>query len=68
MTHSDEEHQFHAQGEPLADGFICGCSCGKWRKTFSFYDFENRDTLIAAARSEHSEHGRAATKEGSHGG
>lgn len=49
------EHDLTLSGQPIMDGWTAECACG-WRAAASFWDFPERDQLLAELRRRHAEH------------
>jgi len=48
-------HELTLEPQPIADQWMAKCACG-WRDTASFYEFDDRDDLLAELRMRHAKH------------
>ena len=52
----DDLHSLKLVPQSIADGWQGFCSCGEWIAFASFYEFNDRDTLLDAIKREHQAH------------
>jgi hypothetical protein len=51
-------HKLTLEPQPIADQWMASCSCGAWRSTASFYEYDTRDDLVAELERQFVQHSK----------